>query len=95
MLDARPLWLHSNLMRAKIVRVGNSRGIRIPKRALEEAGLKDEIELEVKRDRLVLRSAIRPRAGWDEAFAEMARSGDDALLLPPMSTAWDEREWRW
>lgn len=90
-----PLWLHSNLMRTKIVRIGNSRGIRIPKRAIEEAGLKEEVELEVKRDRLVLHSAARPRAGWDKAFAGMAARGDDASLLPAMSTAWDEREWRW
>src|SRR5690349_9214637 len=49
-------------MKARIVRIGNSQGIRIPKPLLEEAGLPDEVELEVEGDCLVVRAAGRPRA---------------------------------
>jgi len=85
-------------MKTRIVRIGNSRGIRIPKPLLETAGLgEEEVEIRAVKDSLVIRSARKPRAGWEEAFREMARKGDDALLdenAPPLSS-WDEEEWEW
>jgi antitoxin MazE len=84
-------------MKARLVRIGNSQGIRIPKPLLEQAGLRDEVEIEVEGNRLVIFPLHHPRAGWDEAFQAMARQGDDALLdsgeLVP--TQWDEEEWEW
>ncbi len=84
-------------MKARLVRIGNSQGIRIPKPLLEQTGLRDEVEIEVEGNRLVICALSHPRAGWDEAFQAMARQGDDALLdggeLPP--TQWDGEEWEW
>lgn len=84
-------------MKTKVVRIGNSRGVRIPKTLLEQCGLHGPVELEVRDGQLVLRSASRPRVGWDDAFRRMREHGDDALLdqdsLPP--TKWDRTEWRW
>ena len=51
-----------------------------PKAIVEQCGLGEEIELEVRRDELVLRSPRAPRRGWDAAFAKMAAAGDDELL---------------
>jgi antitoxin MazE len=62
-----------------IIKIGNSRGIRIPKILLDQAKLGDEIELEVQGEKLIVRSVRSPRQGWDEQFAEMARRGDDKL----------------
>jgi antitoxin MazE len=67
-------------MRTRIIRIGNSRGIRIPKSLLEEAGLQDEVEIGIRGDALVVRAARRARSGWDDAFQEMASHGDDRLL---------------
>lgn len=84
-------------VRARIVRVGNSRGIRLPKSLLDETGLPEEVEITAKGDSLVIRPARRARDGWAEAFSEMAKRGDDRLLdlgsLP--STSWDVEEWSW
>jgi len=84
-------------MRGRVVRIGNSRGIRIPKALLEEAGLVDEVEIVVHGNRLVVTPVRSPRAGWSELFEEMRRRGDDALLdgerLP--STDWEETGWKW
>ena len=84
-------------MKGQIVRIGNSQGIRIPKVLLEQTGLSDEVEIAVQDDSLVIRPASRPREGWETAFQEMARRGDDAMLdiglLPP--SKWDEEEWEW
>ena len=88
-------------MKAKIVRIGNSQGIRIPKPLLEHVGLEGEVEIRVENDRLVIcppePESSPPRQGWDEAFKEMAAAGDDLLLdgdrLVP--TEWEQKEWQW
>jgi antitoxin MazE len=84
-------------MRARIVRIGNSRGIRLPKALLEECHLGDAVELSVEDGALVIRPLRRPRESWEQAFQAMAEAGDDALLDPeaPTGTAWDEAEWDW
>ncbi len=84
-------------MKTRIVRIGNSQGIRIPKLLLEQTGLRDEVELTVQDDALIIRPARKPRAGWAAAFREMARHGDDAMLddAPPSLSSWDEDEWEW
>jgi len=84
-----------NVIRARIVRIGNSRGIRIPRVWLEQLRFNDEVELAVEQDRLVVRRALRPRAGWREAFCAMAERRDDRLLDPPTSTRWEDEEWDW
>ena len=82
-------------MKANLVQIGNSRGVRIPKAILKQTGLSDEIEMEVRGSQLVIRAANHPRAGWAEAFARMAARGDDKLLDPYVPTKWDETEWEW
>ena len=82
-------------MKSRIIRIGNSRGIRVPKALLEQAQLPEEVELQAEPGRLIVRAARRPRAGWAEAAATMRRQGDDRLLDPPAVTAFDAEEWRW
>lgn len=83
------------IMKARIISIGNSRGIRIPKQLLELSNLGDEVELEAERDRIVIRSARQPRQGWDEAFRAMAAKDDDRLLDPSSPTKFDKEEWDW
>ena len=79
-------------MRTRIVRIGNSQGVRIPKPLIEQAGLGGEVEISVEDGSLVIRPIAKARAGWGAAFAEMARQGDDAPIdLEPHPTT----EWEW
>jgi len=82
-------------MKARLIRIGNSRGIRIPKTLIEQAGLSEDLEIEVESGRLIIRPAYRPRRDWEEAFRLMAERGDDDLLDAPTPTDWDEEEWEW
>jgi antitoxin MazE len=84
-------------MKTRIVPIGNSQGIRIPKPLLEQTGLSGEVELTAEDDALVVRPVKKPRAGWAAAFRQMARRGDDALLddVPQGLSGWDEGEWEW
>ena len=83
-------------MKTNVVRIGNSRGIRIPKALLDQCRLQDEVELEVVNDHLVVRPATKPRSGWADAFHEMHERGDDTLLdQEPLSPShWDQTQRR-
>jgi len=83
-------------MKTRIVPIGNSQGVRIPKPLLEQTGLTGEVEIRAANGSLVIRPAKKPRAGWSTAFQVMARLGDDALLdEAPSLSRWDEDEWAW
>ena len=84
-------------MKARIIKIGNSRGVRIPKPLLEQTRLSDDVELEAQQDHIVIRSARRPRDGWDARFSSMAAQRDDQLVDGVMldQSSWDEAEWEW
>jgi antitoxin MazE len=87
----------SNEIRTKLVKIGNSQGIRLPKTLLEQSGIVGEVGIEVQPDGIMIRP-IAPhvvRSGWDSAFATMAEMGDDRLLDAPTATEWEQTEWEW
>jgi antitoxin MazE len=89
-------------MRTRIVRIGNSQGIRIPKALLDETGLQGDVEISVRGGSLVIQAVRQPRAGWEQAFREMALRGDDQLLDSELISngastveAFDAEDWEW
>ncbi len=84
-------------MRASIVRIGNSQGIRIPKVVLEQTKLEGEVELEVRDREILIRPVSKPRQDWAQKFKAMAEKGDDKLLDSSSidQTSWDKDEWEW
>jgi len=84
-------------MKSRIVKIGNSQGIRIPKPLVEQLGLEKDIEILVEENRLIISSAEHPRSGWEAAFQSMAQRGDDRLLDVDgtTETIWDKEEWEW
>jgi antitoxin MazE len=87
----------AHAVHTRLIRIGNSQGIRIPKALVEQAGLRDAVEIQLVDNRLVISAAQHPRTGWDDAFRAMADQHDDALLdadaLAP--SEWDLTEWQW
>jgi antitoxin MazE len=84
-------------MKTRIVRIGNSQGIRIPKLLLERSNIGEEVELEAEDSRIIIRSRKQPRQDWESSFRLMAERNDDALLDKNLlaQTQWDEDEWQW
>ncbi len=70
----------STVVKTRIVKIGNSQGIRIPKLLLDQTNLGPEVELEVSNGQIVIRSIHTVRQGWDEMFKLMAERGDDVLF---------------
>jgi antitoxin MazE len=79
-------------MKARLVRIGNSRGIRLPKAIIDQVGLDDEVELRVQDHSVVITPTSPPRTGWAEAARRLSGRG---LLDPVTRTRFDEDEWQW
>jgi antitoxin MazE len=82
-------------IKTRIVKIGNSQGLRIPKTLLEQSGINSEVEIEVKGNHLIIRPVTQIRKGWEKAFTEMAEKQDDVLLDKINTTEWDKAEWQW
>jgi antitoxin MazE len=85
----------NTIVRSKLIKIGNSQGIRIPKPLLEQTGLKNEVEMIVQGDKLIIQAPHKPRQGWEAQFASMSAHQDDQLLDELTPTTWDEEEWTW
>ena len=83
------------IAKTRIVQIGNSKGIRVPKVLLEHAQLPEEVELQAEHGRLVVRAARGPRAGWAAAAKAMHDRGDDQLLDATTFNRFDAKEWQW
>lgn len=83
-------------MKVRIIQIGNSQGIRIPKILLEESHLSGEVELEICEDGILIRRAEKPRANWDAAFRALTDADDDQTAESSRSaTEFDAKEWQW
>jgi antitoxin MazE len=85
----------NTILKTRIIKIGNSQGVRIPKGSLEQAGLGTEVELDVQLNQIVIRPAHPRRHHWDQLFETMAAQGADVLLDQVTATDWDEKEWEW
>jgi antitoxin MazE len=82
-------------MKVELVRIGNSRGIRIPKPIIEQCGFGETVELRVEDHCLVIAAERAPRETWEKAFVEAGPSDADDLLLDELPNQFDQEEWRW
>ncbi len=84
-------------VKANIIKIGNSQGVRIPKPLLEQTGLAGEVELEVNGNTITIRPRRHPREGWEEQARLMHERGEDRLLdaEPLILTHYEKTEWEW
>lgn len=82
-------------MKANIISIGNSKGIRIPKVLLKQFDIHDQVELEIEEDGIVIRPAkSKPREGWDKTFKLMHERKEDDLLIDEQ-TDLEMEGWEW
>ena len=68
-------------MITEVIRIGNSRGIRIPAYILKECNIADKVEMNVKDGKVIIVPIGQPRKDWENKFKEMHKNGDDTLLI--------------
>lgn len=86
-------------MRARLVRIGNSHGVRLPKAIIEQAGLEEELRLTVRGRSVVITSSGHPRDGWDAAFRKALLGGTDGDVpdeaWQTLPNEFDDKAWTW
>jgi antitoxin MazE len=82
-------------MRSALTRIGNSRGVRIPKPLIEQCGLGDIVELRVTSEGLVIAPHRAPRHGWKKGFSSAPRADAEMLLDSLAPNEFDNAEWKW
>lgn len=82
-------------MKLELTRIGNSRGIRIPKPLIEQCGLGDVVELRVSTEGLVITPHRSPRQGWREAFAASFHAEQGVLSDHAPTNTFDGQDWKW
>ncbi len=80
-------------MEIKVIKIGNSKGFRLPKAILEKYNIKDKIELILKKDYILIKPVSTPRKGWEEAFKKMHENGHDQLLIDDVFEDENIDEW--
>ena len=67
----------SRIREVKLIPIGNSRGIRLPKKLLDKYGWSDRLTLEEKEDSVVLRGKETHNLSWEETYRAMAEESED------------------
>lgn len=82
-------------MKATIVPIGNSKGIRIPKAILEQCHIENEVVLEVEADNIIIKPVKKePRKNWEQYFRKMKASKEDQLIIDDKIDL-DMVNWEW
>jgi antitoxin MazE len=81
-------------MQTNIIQIGNSKGLRLSKTILKKYAIQDKVEIILEKDHIIIKPSDYPRAGWEQKFAEMAKKGDDELILPDIFQDEEFEEWK-
>jgi antitoxin MazE len=81
-------------MEISIIKIGNSKGLRLTKAILERYNITDKIELILEKGQIILRPISEPRSGWDKSFQKMHENGDDQLFLDDVFEDENFDEWK-
>ncbi|MDB5155893.1 MAG: peptidase [Mucilaginibacter sp.] len=83
-------------MKSTIRNIGNSRGIIIPQSILKECHIENEVNIEIHNNNIVISPAVElKRKGWEDAFKQMAKNGDDHLVIPDVFDDENIEDWKW
>lgn len=69
-------------MEVSVIKIGNSKGIRLPKAILQKYDIKDTVDLELKEDHIEIRSKRKPRQDWEASFKEMINDEHEEVMIP-------------
>jgi antitoxin MazE len=81
-------------MEVSVIKIGNSKGIRLSKTLLDKYNIQDTVEVILEKGQIVIKPLSRPRKGWEKAFKKMAENGDDRLLINDVFEDENLEEWK-
>jgi antitoxin MazE len=81
-------------MKTKVIKIGNSKGLRLSKAILDRYNIKDNVELILEENQIILRPIDEPRKGWRDAYEKMAERGEDKLIIDDIFDDENFDEWK-
>jgi len=81
-------------MEVSVIKIGNSKGIRLSKTLLDKYNIKDTVDVILEKGQIVIKPVSKPRKGWEKAFKEMSVNGDDRLLINDVFEDENLEEWK-
>jgi antitoxin MazE len=81
-------------MEVSVIKIGNSKGIRLSKTLLDKYNIQDSVEVVLEEGQIVIKPISSPRKGWEKAFKKMAENGDDRLLINDVFENENLEEWK-
>lgn len=81
-------------MEISVIKIGNSKGIRLSKTLLEKYNIQDTVELILEKGQIVLKPVSKPRKGWEKAFKKMTENDEDKLLINDVFEEENLEEWK-
>lgn len=81
-------------MEVSIIKIGNSKGLRLTKTILDRYNIIDKVDLVLEKEQIILRPISEPRKGWDKAFQKMHKNGEDQLLMDDVFEDENFDEWK-
>lgn len=85
-------------MIARLIQIGNSKGVRLPKNIIDKYNLVDELELVESEEGIVIKPISNTRKGWGEMFKKANNSkekDDDFSDFMSVTNEFDASEWKW
>ena len=80
-------------METAIIKIGNSKGLRLSKTILDKYNIKDKVEIILEEGQIIIKPIETPRQNWDSAFEKMSKEGDDKMLLNDVFDDENFEEW--
>lgn len=80
-------------MEVSIIKIGNSKGLRLSKTIIEKYNIKDKVELILDKGQIILKPIRKPRKGWGKEFEKMHLNNDDKLLMNDVFDDENLEEW--
>lgn len=81
-------------METSIIKIGNSKGLRLSKSILEKYNIKEKVEIILEKGRIILKPIEHPRKNWETAFQKMHLENDDQLLVNDVFDNETFEEWK-
>jgi len=81
-------------MEISVIKIGNSKGLRLSKTLIEKYNIKDKVELILEKGYIILKPITKPRKGWENQFKKMSEEGDDQLLFDDVFDDENLEEWK-
>ncbi len=81
-------------MEVSVIKIGNSKGLRLSKDVLEKYQIREKVELVFRKGYIIIKPKKQARLGWEKAFKQMHQRGDDKLLLGDVFEDETFEEWK-